>query len=83
MAIKQRRIRMGKGKRVGLYLRVSTTGQTVENQRQELMRVVEQRGWLVAGEYVDHGISGTKGREKRPAFDKLKPTSTRPRSRKR
>jgi DNA invertase Pin-like site-specific DNA recombinase len=62
---------MGEMKRVGLYLRVSTAGQTVENQRQELMRVAEQRGWLVAGEYVDHGVSGIKGREKRPAFDKL------------
>jgi hypothetical protein len=29
---------MGKAKRVGLYLRVSTAGQTVENQRQDLMR---------------------------------------------
>ncbi len=58
-------------KRVGLYLRVSTAEQTVENQRQDLMRVADQRGWHVVEEYVDHGISGTKGRDKRPAFDKL------------
>jgi DNA invertase Pin-like site-specific DNA recombinase len=62
---------MGKTKRVGLYLRVSTAGQTVENQRQDLMRVAEQRGWHVVGEYVDHGISGSKGRDERPAFKKL------------
>ena len=62
---------MVKGKRVGLYLRVSTHGQTVENQRLELQRVAEQRGWLIVGEYVDHGISGTKGRDKRPALDHL------------
>jgi DNA invertase Pin-like site-specific DNA recombinase len=62
---------MGKTKRVGLYLRVSTAEQTVENQRQDLMRVAEQRGWDVVEEYVDHGISGAKGRDKRPAFDKL------------
>jgi hypothetical protein len=34
---------MGKTKRVGIYLGVSTTGQTVENQRQELLRVAEQQ----------------------------------------
>jgi len=62
---------MGKTKRVGLYLRVSTAGQTVENQRQALEAVAAQRGWHIVGEYVDHGISGTKGRDKRPAFDKL------------
>jgi len=60
-----------KAKRVGLYLRVSTSGQTVENQRLELQRVAEQRGWDVVGEYIDHGISGSKGRGARPAFDKL------------
>jgi DNA invertase Pin-like site-specific DNA recombinase len=62
---------MGKTKKVGLYLRVSTAGQTVENQRQDLMRVAEQRGWHVVEEYVDHGISGSKGRDQRPAFHKL------------
>lgn len=62
---------MGKTKRVGLYLRVSTASQTVENQRQDLMQVAEQRGWHVVEEYVDHGISGSKGRDQRPAFHKL------------
>ena len=60
-----------KPKRVALYLRVSTSGQTVENQRQDLHRVAEQRGWQIVGEYVDHGISGAKGREKRPQLDQL------------
>jgi len=62
---------MDKPLRVGLYLRVSTVGQTVENQRQDLARVAAQRGWQVVGEYVDHGISGTKGRDKRPEFNRL------------
>jgi DNA invertase Pin-like site-specific DNA recombinase len=62
---------MGKTKRVGIYLRVSTTGQTVENQRQELLRVAEQRGWQIVEGYVDRGISGSKGREERPAFKRL------------
>lgn len=57
--------------RVAIYLRVSTTDQTVENQRQDLLRVAEHRDWEIVGEYVDHGISGAKGREKRPEFDRL------------
>lgn len=60
-----------RSKRVGLYLRVSTVGQTVENQRQDLERVAQQRGWQLAETYVDHGISGAKGRDKRPAFDRM------------
>lgn len=62
---------MGKGKRVGFYLRVSTGGQTVENQRRELAAAAEQRGWTVVEIYSDNGFSGAKGRDKRPAFDRL------------
>jgi DNA invertase Pin-like site-specific DNA recombinase len=62
---------MGKGKRVAFYLRVSTGGQTVENQRLELAAAAEQRGWTVAELYSDNGFSGAKGRDKRPAFDRL------------
>lgn len=62
---------MGKGKRVAFYLRVSTGGQTVENQRLELAAAAEQRGWTVAEIYSDNGFSGAKGRDKRPAFDRL------------
>jgi DNA invertase Pin-like site-specific DNA recombinase len=58
-------------RRVALYLRVSTGEQTVENQRRELTIAAERRGWRVVGEYVDEGISGAKGREERPAFDRL------------
>jgi DNA invertase Pin-like site-specific DNA recombinase len=57
--------------RVGNYLRVSTDAQTVENQRLDLERVAAQRGWEVVETYIDKGISGAKGRDKRPAFDKL------------
>lgn len=58
-------------KRVALYLRVSTSGQTVENQRIELERVAAAAGWAVIGVYEDAGISGGKGRDQRPAFDRL------------
>lgn len=57
--------------RVGLYARVSTDRQTTENQLQELRAVGERLGWEIVGEYIDQGISGAKGRDQRPAFDKL------------
>lgn len=60
-----------KGKRSAFYLRVSTGGQTVENQRLELAAAAEQRGWTVVEIYSDNGFSGSKGRDKRPAFDRL------------
>jgi DNA invertase Pin-like site-specific DNA recombinase len=62
---------MGKGKRVAFYLRVSTGSQTVENQRQELAKAAKQRDWQVVELYADNGVSGAKGREKRPHFDRL------------
>lgn len=62
---------MGKSKRVAFYLRVSTGSQTVENQRRELAAAAEQRGWTVVELYSDNGVSGAKGRDKRPAFDRL------------
>lgn len=58
-------------KRVALYVRVSTDGQTVENQLGELNAVADRHGWKVSQVYADKGISGTKGREGRPEFDKL------------
>src|SRR4051812_40552795 len=59
------------GKTVGLYLRVSTGEQNVDNQRRELTAAVERRGWRIVAEFVDEGISGAKGRDQRPAFDRL------------
>src|SRR4051794_32185243 len=58
-------------KRVALYLRVSTGGQTIENQRRELQAVAERHGWTIAAVFKDEGVSGTKGRDKRPGFDQL------------
>jgi len=67
----------GRGKRVALYLRVSTDGQTTKNQQAELERVAEGCGWRVVDVYRDHGISGGKGRDKRPGFDRLCRDATR------
>ena len=62
---------MNHGKRVALYLRVSTDGQITENQRLELERIAEHSAWRIVGTYEDHAITGSKGREKRPALDNL------------
>ena len=64
-------------RRIALYLRVSTTGQTVENQERELRAVAERAGWGVVATYTDAGISGAKGRDKRPQFDALIKGATR------
>lgn len=58
-------------KRVAIYLRVSTKEQTTENQRRELEVVAERAGWDVVQVFEDAGVSGAKGREKRPAYDAL------------
>jgi DNA invertase Pin-like site-specific DNA recombinase len=58
-------------KRVAIYVRVSTDGQTVENQIEELQESANRHGWEVVAIFADRGVSGTKGREGRPEFDKL------------
>ena len=55
--------------RLALYARVSTQDQRPEVQLDALRTYAEARGLDVAGEYVDHGISGAKAR--RPALDRL------------
>ena len=64
-------------KRAALYLRVSTIDQTTANQERELRQVAERAGWEVVKVYKDHGISGSKGRDKRPAFDALHKAAAR------
>ena len=59
-------------KKVAIYARVSTAnGQSPENQIGELRDVAARHGWQITAEYVDHGISGAKGRDQRPEFDRL------------
>lgn len=62
---------MAKAKRAALYLRVSTDGQTTDNQRMALEAVAAQRGWTVTAAFEDAGISGAKGRDKRPGLDAM------------
>ena len=54
-----------------IYLRVSTIEQTTANQERELREIASRMGCEIVKVYRDHGISGAKGRDKRPAFDKL------------
>ena len=54
--------------RAALYGRVSTTGQTAENQLLALRAFAAARGWVVT-EFIDQGLSGAK--ERRPALDAL------------
>jgi DNA invertase Pin-like site-specific DNA recombinase len=58
-------------KRAVLYLRVSTVDQTTANQERELREIADRMGCEITQVYKDHGISGAKGRDKRPAFDRL------------
>jgi DNA invertase Pin-like site-specific DNA recombinase len=58
-------------KRAVFYLRVSTIDQTTANQERELRQVAERMGCAVVKVYKDHGISGAKGRDRRPAFDAM------------
>src|SRR6202051_937314 len=57
--------------RAAIYARVSTIGhgQSAEMQLRELREHCKRRGWQIAGEYVDTGISGAKDR--RPELDRL------------
>lgn len=59
-----------KQKRAGIYLRVSQGDQTSDNQRLDLERVAEQRGWDVVEIYLDHAVSGR--RDRRPGLDRLR-----------
>lgn len=57
-----------KQSRVGIYVRVSTGGQSTDAQEAELRQYARRRGWLVHKVYADK-VSGAT--EKRPALDEL------------
>ena len=58
-------------KKVGIYTRVSTLDQTIDNQLIELRDHCSKMGWEITKEYADEGLSGTLSREKRPALNSL------------
>jgi DNA invertase Pin-like site-specific DNA recombinase len=60
-------------RRAALYVRVSAAdrGQTVENQLQPLQEAAARLGWSIVSVFKDEGISGAKGRDRRPGLDDL------------
>ena len=56
-------------KRCAIYARVSTSDQRVDNQLYDLRLFAQQRGFEVACEYTDVGVSGSKAR--RPGLDAM------------
>ena len=58
-----------KTQKVGVYVRVSTAGQTVENQERELLAHCDRQGWTVFKVYRDEGFSGSLA--DRPALNEL------------
>ena len=64
-------------KRVAIYARVSTDGQSTNNQLRVLKRVAKAAGWDVVDKYIDEAVSGAKGRDERPQFDALHQAITR------
>ena len=57
--------------RTALYARVSTSdkGQDPQMQLRELREYCQRRGWDIAGEYIDVGVSGSK--DSRPELNRL------------
>jgi len=55
--------------RTALYARVSTAGQDVGLQLDELRQAATQRGWNVVNEHKDEGVSGSS--DSRPALDRM------------
>ena len=58
-------------KRVAIYSRVSTDRQSTANQVTELRAWADRCGYAVVEVFEDRAISGAKGRDQRPAFDRL------------
>jgi DNA invertase Pin-like site-specific DNA recombinase len=58
-------------RKAAVYLRVSTQDQTTANQERELREVAARMGCEIVHVYRDHGVSGAKGRDARPQFDKM------------
>ena len=60
-------------KRVAIYSRVSTSDgqQTIDNQLRDLHLAADRMGWDIVATFADEGISGAKGRDKRPGFDAM------------
>lgn len=64
-------------KTAAMYIRVSTDQQTTDNQRLELEKVAAKSGWTITHVFEDNGVSGCKGRDKRPGLDAMLKAATK------
>ena len=62
---------MATTKKAVIYARVSTDSQTTENQTRELEAYAVRMGYRVVATLTDKGISGSKGKQDRPAYARL------------
>jgi DNA invertase Pin-like site-specific DNA recombinase len=56
--------------KVALFLRVSSSGQTTDNQEVELLELCERRGWKIVETYKEV-VSGTKKNEDRKELSRM------------
>jgi len=54
-----------------IYARVSTRSQDTETQVYELEEVAKRSGWEISHKFIDHGVSGSKGRSEREGLNDL------------
>ena len=64
-------------RKCAIYSRVSTDGQTTDNQTNQLNKIAKEKGYEVTQYFTDVGISGAKGRKTRQGFDNLIKSATR------
>ena len=57
--------------RACVYARVSHTSGSVERQIRELKEIAAKNDWVIVDTYIDHGISGAKGKDGRPALKQM------------
>jgi DNA invertase Pin-like site-specific DNA recombinase len=50
---------------------ISTDKQSVDMQQAELEAIAKRAGWQIVATYQDEGVSGAKGRDQRPQFDRM------------
>ena len=63
--------------RCAIYARCSTDDQTTTNQLDVLRDVASLKGLTIVKEFIDDGVSGARGRDKRKGFDELLKGATR------
>jgi DNA invertase Pin-like site-specific DNA recombinase len=66
-----------KTNKAAIYARVSTKQQSVDSQLHQLKAVAAADGYTDVELFLDEGISGAKGRDKRPGLDNLLKAATR------